>query len=79
MVACPARILRLDESAEVGPLVLATLINETAFAGSEWQTWTVPVLPRAEAERLRPRLARADEYEQQASRRVEAARELKTR
>ncbi|BBZ38608.1 hypothetical protein [Mycobacterium conspicuum] len=78
MVACPARILRLDESAEVGPLVLATLINETAFAGSEWQTWTVPVLPRAEAERLEAALARADEYEQQASRRVEAARELKT-
>ncbi len=78
MVACPARIIRLDESAEVGPLVLATIINETASPGSEWQTWTVPVLPRADAERLEAALAEADEYEQQASRRVEAARELKT-
>ncbi len=78
MVACPARILRLEESAEVGPLVLATLINETAFPGSEWPTWTVPVLPRAEADRLEAALAQADEYEQQASRRVAAARNLKT-
>lgn len=78
MVACPARIIRLAESAEVGPLVLATIINETACPGSEWQTWSVPALPRAEAERLEAALAEADEYEQQASRRVEAARELKT-
>jgi hypothetical protein len=78
MVACPARILRLEESAEVGPLVLATLINETAFPGSEWPTWTVPVLPRADADRLEAALAQVDEYEQQASRRVAAARELKT-
>jgi hypothetical protein len=78
MVACPARIIRLAESAEVGPLVLATLINETACPGSEWQTWSVPVLPRAEAERLEAALAEADEYEQQANRRLAAARELKT-
>ncbi|MHA7650471.1 hypothetical protein ACX9NE_13705 [Mycobacterium sp. ML4] len=78
MVACPARILRLSESAEVGPLVLAALINQTAYPGSEWQTWTVPVLPRAEAERLEAALAEAHEYEQQASRRVAAVRELTT-
>lgn len=78
MVACPARIIRLAESAEVGPLVLATIINGTACPGSEWQTWSVPVLPRAEAERLEAALAEADQYEQQLGRRVEAARELKT-
>ncbi len=78
MVACPARIIRLAESAEVGPLVLAALINETAYPGSEWRTWTVPVLPRAEAERLEAALAEAEAYERQASSRVAAARELKT-
>ncbi|MCV7078834.1 hypothetical protein [Mycobacterium szulgai] len=78
MVACPARIIRLSASAEVGPLVLATLINETACPGSEWPTWSVPVLPRGEAERLEAALAEADEYERQASRRVAAVRELKT-
>lgn len=78
MVACPARIIRLAESAEVGPMVLAALINETAYPGSEWQTWTVPVLPRAEAERLEAALAEIHEYEQQASRRVAGARELTT-
>lgn len=78
MVACPARIIRLAESAEVGPMVLAALINNTAYPGSEWETWTVPVLPRAEAERLEVRLAEAHEYEQQASRRVAAVRDLTT-
>lgn len=78
IVASPARIIRLHESAEVGPLVLAAIVNETAFPGSEWQTWTVPVLQRAEAERLEAALAEADEYEQQASRRIAAARDLKT-
>jgi hypothetical protein len=78
MVACPARIIRLHESAEVGPLVLATIINETACPGSEWQTWTVPVLQRAEADRLEAALAEADDYEQQARRRIAAARDLKT-
>lgn len=59
-------------------MVLAALINETAYPGSEWQTWTVPVLPRAEAERLEAALAEIHEYEQQASRRVAGARELTT-
>jgi len=78
MVACPARIIRLAESAEVGPMVLAELINETAYPGSEWRTWTVPVLPRAEAERLEAALVQVHEYQQQADRRVAAARELTT-
>lgn len=59
-------------------MVLAALINNTAYPGSEWETWTVPVLPRAEAERLEARLAEAHEYEQQASRRVAAVRDLTT-
>ena len=78
MVASPARIIRLRDSAEVGPMVLATTINETATPGSEWQTWSVPVLRRDETERLEAALQAADEYERQARRRAEAARDLKT-
>jgi hypothetical protein len=59
-------------------MVLAALINETAYPGSEWRAWTVPVLPRAEAERLEAALVQVDEYQQQADRRVAAARELTT-
>lgn len=78
MVASPARIIRLRNLAEVGPMVLATIINQTATPGSEWQTWSVPVLRREEAERLEAALLAADDYEREACRRVEAARDLKT-
>lgn len=59
-------------------MVLATTINQTASPGSEWQTWSVPVLRRDEAERLEAALLAADDYEREASRRVVAARDLKT-
>jgi len=78
MVASPARIIRLAESAEVGPLVLATIINEKVSAGSEWKTWSVPVLGREETTLLESALQQADEYELQARRRAEAALELKS-
>ena len=78
MVASPARIIRLRDSAEVGPMVLASTINEMASPGSEWQTWSVPVLRRDETERLEAALMAADEYECEARRRADAARELKT-
>ncbi|MGX9672051.1 hypothetical protein [Mycobacterium sp. HM-7] len=78
MVASPARVIRLRESAEVGPMVLATSIIETATAGTEWPTWSVPVLSRDETERLEAALIQVDDYEREARRRVDAARELKT-
>lgn len=78
MVASPARIIRLRESAEIGPLVLATVINDMAAAGSEWKTWSVPVLRPDEAARLEEALGRAEEFELEAHRRVDAARDLKT-
>ncbi|MBP2453011.1 hypothetical protein [Mycolicibacterium lutetiense] len=77
MVASPARILRLSDAAEVGPLVLATLINEKAPPGSEWETWSVPVLGREETEHLEAALREADDYERQARRRAQAAVDLK--
>jgi hypothetical protein len=77
MVACPARIIRLQESAGIGPTVLATVINEMATPGSEWKTWSVPTMRRDEAARLEAALARAEEYEREARRRYEAARDLK--
>ncbi|UQX13211.1 hypothetical protein M5I08_18660 [Candidatus Mycobacterium methanotrophicum] len=78
MVASPARIIRLQESAEIGPTVLATVINEMAAVGSEWKTWTVPAMRRDEAARLEAALMRADEFEREARRRADAARDLKT-
>ena len=62
MVASPARIIRLRATAEFGPMVLATVINEMASAGSEWQTWNVPVMLRDEAEQLEAALVGADEF-----------------
>lgn len=78
MVASPARIIRLAESAEIGPLVLATIINEKASAGSEWKTWSVPVLAREVITLLESALQKADEYERQARRRAQAALDLKS-
>ncbi|KZS62218.1 hypothetical protein [Mycobacterium ostraviense] len=78
MVACPARIIRLRDSAEIGPTVLATVINEMSSAGSEWKTWTVPAMRHDEAARLEEALTRADEFEREARRRADAARDLKT-
>jgi hypothetical protein len=77
MVASPARIIRLRESAEIGPMVLATVINELAVAGSEWKTWSVPVMRPDEAARLEEALVRADEFEREVCRRSDAVRELK--
>jgi hypothetical protein len=77
MVASPARIVRLREAAEIGPLVLATVINEMATAGSEWKSWNVPVMRRGDAARLEQALVRADEFEREARHRTDAARDLK--
>ena len=59
-------------------MVLATVINEMAPAGSEWKTWAVPVMRRDEAARLEEALTQADEFEHEARRRADAARDLKT-
>jgi hypothetical protein len=78
MVAAPARILRLSPTADFGPRVLAAVINETATAGSEWPTWTVPEMSANEAFRLEAALGEIEHYEAEARRRLDAARELKT-
>ncbi len=77
MVASPARILRLDRTADFGPRVLAAIINETAPAGSEWPNWTVPEMTADEAARLEGALGDIERFEAEAQRRVDAARELK--
>ncbi|OBG13693.1 hypothetical protein A5765_12200 [Mycolicibacterium celeriflavum] len=78
MVASPARIIRLFDSAAVGPLLLATIINERVTPGTEWKDWSVPVLARDEAERLESALRETVEYEHQTHRRGQAARDLKS-
>jgi hypothetical protein len=77
LVASPAKIIRLRETAEFGPRALATVINEMCLAGSEWPTWSLPVMARDEADRLEAALLDADCYEREARRRTEAARDLK--
>lgn len=77
LVASPAKIIRLRETAEFGPWVLATVINEMCSAASEWPTWSVPVMTRDEADRLEAALRDADRYESEARRRIDAARDLK--
>jgi hypothetical protein len=75
LVASPARILRLTDKAGFGPRLLAAVINH-APAGSEWKSWAVPAVSRAEADRIEAVLAEVEEYQQQARRRVAAADDL---
>ncbi|OPX07973.1 hypothetical protein [Mycobacterium sp. AT1] len=77
LVASPAKIIRLRESAEFGPWLLVAVINEMCLAGSEWPTWSVPVMMRDEADRLEAALLDANRYEHEARRRTDAARDLK--
>lgn len=78
MVVSPARIIRLQPTADFGPQLLAAVINDMVAAGSEWQTWSVPVMPRDETDRLEAALIAADRYAHEARRRADAAHDLKT-
>lgn len=50
-IASPSRILRVESlRAGIGPRALAAAINE--MASSEWKTWSVPNVPRAEIQLL---------------------------
>ncbi|WP_006246061.1 hypothetical protein [Mycolicibacterium tusciae] len=77
MVASPARVLRLTATADFGPRLLATVINDASAAGSEWHTWSVPVMTREESGRLEVALDDVERYEAEALRRAEAAKDLK--
>jgi hypothetical protein len=78
MVASPARILRLEAIAEIGPRLLAAAINRLPATPSEWQTWSVPVMSGTEALRLEAALAEVDAFEQELRRRSAAVRDLTT-
>jgi len=71
LVGTPSRILRLAENAPVSAHVLAERINQ-ARPGTEWPTWEVPALPRAEAESLGTRLAEVNRYRTELRRREQA-------
>ncbi|TKJ28312.1 hypothetical protein [Blastococcus sp. CCUG 61487] len=71
LVGTPSRILRLAENAPVSAHVLAERINQ-ARPGTEWRTWEVPALPRAEAESLGTRLAEVNRYRTELRRREQA-------
>ncbi len=78
MVASPARVLRLSPAAEIGPRLLAVIVNTQVAEGSEWQTWAVPVLSRADADRIESTLADVERYDAELRRRVDVVDELKT-
>ncbi|SDH14403.1 hypothetical protein [Klenkia brasiliensis] len=71
LVATPSRILRLAENAPVSAHILAARINQ-ARPGTEWQTWEVPALPRAEAQALSTRLAEVTRYRTELRRKEQA-------
>ncbi|CAM2853264.1 hypothetical protein [Skermania piniformis] len=77
LVASPARILRIDPRAVCGPHLLAAVINETAEAGSEWPTWSVPEMSPDEANRLEVVLLAIDRYERDLRRRSDAVHDLR--
>ena len=76
MVASPARILRLEATAEIGPRLLAAAINRLPATPSEWQSWSVPVMTGAEAQRLEEALAEVDAFEVELRQRAAAAKDL---
>lgn len=78
VVAAPHRVLRLSPGSPVGPHTLAALINETAPAGSEWQTWAVPTLPSGDVDILDHALAAAQAYQARLRRHAEAMDRLVT-
>ena len=77
MVISPARVFRLDLGATVGPRLLAAVINAKVPGASEWQTWPVPEISRAEADRIEAALADVDRYESELHRRADAVEDLK--
>ncbi|MEJ8277446.1 hypothetical protein [Pseudonocardia spirodelae] len=78
LVATPSRVLRLALGAPIGPRALAAVINETAVAGSEWPTWSVPDLPPAERDVLESALGAAADHQADLNRRLGAVHDLVT-
>jgi len=79
IVASPSRILRLTPSAPVGPWALAAIINDLPAdsTSAEWETWTVPELPRGDAGALDETLRRIDGYAAELRQRLSASDELR--
>lgn len=78
LVASPSRILRLGPAAPIGPHTLAAIINDVSPAASEWQTWSIPVLPAGEVERLEAALVATAAHADLVQRHRDAAQRLTT-
>lgn len=76
LVAAPSKIIRVTRSAAIGPHALAALINELAPDGSEWQEWSVPLLPPQEAAVLDAALATAAVHQELLRSHAEAMKDL---
>lgn len=72
-VASPSRILRVDTlRASIGPRALAAAINEMANS-SEWKTWPIPNVPRAQIQELEDALGGVLDHLAELRRHEEAA------
>ncbi|MGW8812658.1 hypothetical protein [Gordonia terrae] len=76
LVQAPARLLRIDPRAPLGPHTLAAIINSSCEPGSEWQTWRVPGLTATESEQLEQALVDVADYQRAVEQKVAAAKEL---
>ncbi|WAX56202.1 hypothetical protein M6B22_16905 [Jatrophihabitans cynanchi] len=77
LVASPSRILRVDAlRAGIGPRALAAAINE--MTSSEWRTWLIPELPRADIQPLEDALGEIRAHLAELRRREEAATNIIT-
>jgi hypothetical protein len=78
LVASPARLIRLEPAAGVGPHVLAAVVNHLCHEGTEWRSWSVPTLRPAQSGCLEAALVDIDAYTAQLERRLDAADRLRT-
>ncbi len=74
LVASPARILRLQERAPIGPQALASVIN--TMTHSEWETWAVPEIDRGQRHLIERTVRDAARHRAELTRRLEAVDRL---
>jgi hypothetical protein len=78
LVASPSKILRIGPRAGIGPHTVAAIINQLPDGNTEWQTWNVPILDTAAAERLEDALVATANHEASLRRHLDATQDLVT-
>lgn len=76
LVLSPSRMLRVTEGTGIGPLALATLINQLPEGSGEWRTWPVPRLTTQQIADVEATLEAAERHFAELRRRETAMRHL---